>query len=94
MQYERKQRGHNKDLVQAVRKLCLSVTAAWGKGGRRVRGDKAEETKLSLLRVFSVLVKVPSALDSLPHQHSEAAPQEPEAQRSLLVYSKSPARQW
>lgn len=62
-------------------------------GSRRVRWDKAEETKLLLLRVFCVPVKVPRALNGLPHQHSEVAPQEPEAQ-SLLAYSKSPARQW
>lgn len=45
MQYEKKQREQNKDLVQAVRKLCVSATAAWGQGSRRVRWDKAEETK-------------------------------------------------
>lgn len=44
MQYEKKQREQNKDLVQVVRK-CLSATDARRKGGRRVRWDKAEETK-------------------------------------------------
>ena len=44
MQYEKKQRGQNKDLVHAVKKPCLSAKTARGNGSRRVRGHKAEET--------------------------------------------------
>lgn len=82
MQYEKKQRGQNKDLVQAVRKLCLSATAARGNGSRRVRWDKAEETQESLLRAFFVPSRrrvLYAAALSERRLH-----QGPEAQRSLL----------
>lgn len=86
MQYEKKQREQNKDLVQvARRKPCLSATAAQGNGSRRVRWDKAEEVQELLPRAFFGPVTVSSVYTAhLAAARSERQPhQEPEAQ-SLL----------